>query len=147
MIRKLRNMIPFLLITAAGYIGIPYLVGAKWGWILIILFVGHPLIALTMSTIYGLYNGFNLLYPIFSSLLFLPSLALHYNHTAWIYIIVLLIVSLAGNFIGSIFCRRADANPILTTAVSAGEEDQADDWTEPPSDNSPADDPPEGIGD
>lgn len=65
-----------------------------------LLLVVMPLICLAVSVFYGFTFGFHLWYPLSVGLLFIPSIWIHYNLSAWIYIFLFALVSLLGMSIG-----------------------------------------------
>lgn len=71
-----------------------------------ILMVLMPLISFSTSVVYGIKNGLKAHYFIFSTLLFIPSLFIYYNATAWIYVVLFSGISLIGDAIGSAIKKR-----------------------------------------
>ena len=65
------------------------------------LFLLNPLTVLICSIIFGKCNKFYFILPIISALLFLPSIFIFYNESAWIYGLFYAIISLIGSFIGN----------------------------------------------
>lgn len=102
---KFRRMLPYLIVMVLDFYLLPFLI-KDTGSGMIILLIGIPVICLTVSLIYGLKNSFNWLFPLFIMLLFAPSIFIFYNDSAAIYILAYGIISLIGNFAGSLFHKR-----------------------------------------
>ena len=98
-------MIPYLIINAVAFYVLPILItdtGSAMGMMLFIL----PLICLITSLIYRIKNSFNIVYPIIIALLFAPTIFIHYNSSASVYIVVYGIIAMIGNFIGKLFYKK-----------------------------------------
>ena len=65
------------------------------------LFLINPLTVLICSIVFGKDNKLYFILPIISALLFLPSIFIFYNESAWIYGLFYAIISLIGSFIGN----------------------------------------------
>ena len=65
------------------------------------LFLLNPLTVLICSIVFGKDNKLYFILPIISALLFLPSIFIFYNESAWIYGLFYAIISLIGSFIGN----------------------------------------------
>ena len=48
---------------------------------------------------YGIRNGFDFWYAFIVAILFIPSIFIFYNSSAWIYVVVYAGIALLGNFI------------------------------------------------
>lgn len=66
------------------------------------LLILMPLIVWILSGIYCVRFGFSFKFSLLVGLLFLPSIFLHYNESAWVYIFGYAAVSLFGQGIGSL---------------------------------------------
>lgn len=96
---KLRKMIPYLLINIGIFYLMPILMKNTGSAILIMLFL-IPLACFITSIAYGQKNSFYWLYPILVMLVFIPSIFIFYNESAFIYIFIYGIISGLGSFIG-----------------------------------------------
>ena len=99
---KLKKMLPYLLVCALAFYVAPLLATDTGGFIFVLL-LAVPAICLTASLIYGILNGFaplQLLFPLFVGVLFVPSIYIFYNESAWVYAIAYGVISLIGNGIG-----------------------------------------------
>lgn len=56
-----------------------------------------PLLTLICAVIYGVRQGFDFLLPVTVTILFVPTIFIFYNATAWGYIIVYAVIALVGN--------------------------------------------------
>lgn len=101
---SLKKMVPYLLICAIVFLAFPAF-EKEYEYIgnIVIIF---PLTCLIISIIYGIKNGFHLLFSIIVGLLFIPTMFIYYNTSGLGYIIVYAIVAVVGNFIGSFFKKK-----------------------------------------
>jgi len=67
------------------------------------LLVVVPLICFVCSLVYGIKNSFSLVYAIIVAILFIPTIPIFYNLTAWVYIFGYGSIALVGNAIGMAF--------------------------------------------
>ncbi|WAA13346.1 hypothetical protein [Fervidibacillus halotolerans] len=101
---SLKKMVPYLLICAIVFFTLPiFEKNADYIANIVIVF---PLTCLIISIIFGIKNGFHFLFSIFVGTLFALTMFIHYNTSAWGYIIVYTIVAFIGNAIGSIFKKN-----------------------------------------
>lgn len=89
----------FLAGFAADFYVLPFLI-RDTGSAIILLLVIMPVVCFCISAFYGMKYGFSLFLPLCAALLFVPSLFVFYNISAWVYAIVFGIVSVAGEFLG-----------------------------------------------
>jgi len=66
------------------------------GTAMLVLLIVVPLICFLCSLIYGLKKSFSILYSAIVAFLFIPSIFIFYNLSAWIYIIVYGVIAHAG---------------------------------------------------
>lgn len=102
---KIKNMMSYLIILTICFYIFPMLIKNTGGGMLILLFI-IPLICFITSLVYGIKNGFNLIYFILVMLIFTPTIFIFYNETAYIYIFVYGVIALIGNLIGSLFQNK-----------------------------------------
>lgn len=103
--KKRITLIPYAIVLAIDFYLLPALI-SDTGMAMLVLLCVIPLIAFIVAVVYGAVNGFNIILPILAMLLFLPTIFIFYNYTAWVYVIAYGVVVLAGNGIGRIFYRR-----------------------------------------
>ena len=101
---QLKNMLPFLSGIAFSFYLLPFFI-KDTGSAMLVLLILLPVICLICSLIYGMLKPFTFFYPIAVSLLFLPSIFIFYNETAWIYIIVFGLIALIGSLLGAPFSK------------------------------------------
>ena len=99
-----KNWIYYFIMFIAFYL-VPILIKDTGSGMTILLIV-IPLITLITSLIYGLRNTFDFVYPLIVAILFIPTLFIYYNTSAWIYIIVYSVVAVIGELIGKMLNRK-----------------------------------------
>ena len=99
-----KNWIYYLIILIAFYL-VPMLIKDTGSGMFILLIV-IPLITLITSIIYGLRNTVDFIYPLIVAILFIPTLFIYYNTSAWIYIIVYSVIAVIGELIGKILQKK-----------------------------------------
>lgn len=97
--------LPYLAALGLDFYLLPFLARDTGAAMLLMLCV-MPLAAFCTALIGGARHGFSLLLPLAALALFLPSVFLHYNATAWVYGPVYAAVVLAGNALGRLFYGR-----------------------------------------
>lgn len=99
-----KNWIYYFIMFIAFYLA-PILIKDTGSGMTILLIV-IPLITLITSLIYGLRNTFDFVYPLIVAILFIPTLFIYYNTSAWIYIIVYSVIAVIGELIGKILQKK-----------------------------------------
>lgn len=102
---KTRKMLSYLFVIIFAFYVLPLLIQDTGSGMLILL-IGIPMICFMVSFIYGIKNSFNWLFSLLVMLIFIPTIFIFYNESASIYIFAYGIISLIGNFIGSILCKK-----------------------------------------
>lgn len=97
-----KKMFPYLFVCAIAFYVLP-LLGKDTGNFMFILLVLMPLTCFITSIIYGVINGVSFVVPLAIGLLFIPTISIYYNSSAWVYIFVYSVISLVGNLIGRAF--------------------------------------------
>ena len=103
--KKFFGLIPYAAVLALNYYVVPLLI-RDTGSAIFVLLMGIPLITFLCAVGYGARRGFDGLLPVAAAVLFVPTLFLYYNASAWIYTVVYAAVALAGNGIGRIFYKK-----------------------------------------
>jgi len=103
--KKLRDMIPYLAVIILDFYLLPLLI-RNTGSAMLMLLVVVPLICFICSLAYGIKNSFHLLYVIVVAILFIPTIPIYYNTTAWVYVFGYGVIALAGNAIGMVFSKK-----------------------------------------
>lgn len=105
MVDKLKQNIIFYLLLIVDFYLIPLLI-QDTGTAMVIMLVIIPWICLIISIFYGIKNGFDFWYVLIVAILFLPSIFIFYNSSAWVYTIAYALFALVGNLIALPFRKR-----------------------------------------
>ena len=103
--QTLKKMLPYWAIAIVGFYALPFVI-RDLGTALLILFIALPALCFVCALVYGIKNGLNIIFPIVIAILFVPSIFLHYNSTAWVYTIAYFIIAFVGNLIGKVFYHK-----------------------------------------
>ena len=95
-------LLPCLAVLTVLFYLLPLLTRDTGGAMFLMLCV-MPLAAFFTGAVYGLRRGFSLLLPLAALLLFLPTIFLFYNSSAWVYAPAYALIVLAGNGAGKLF--------------------------------------------
>lgn len=105
MVDKLKQNIIFYLLLIVDFYLIPLLI-QDTGSAMVIMLVIIPWICLIISIFYGIKNGFDFWYVLTVAILFVPSIFIFYNSSAWVYTIAYALFALVGNLIALPFRKR-----------------------------------------
>ena len=97
--RKVKKMLPFLLVLIVDFYILPVCIRDTGSGILYLLFI-IPLICCVDAIVYGIKYGLEILFVLLAGLLFVPSLFIFYNESAWVYAIGYTGLAFLGNVIG-----------------------------------------------
>lgn len=92
-----KNMVFYLLLLIGFYI-IPSFM-KDTGSAMIVMLVLIPLLCLITSVFYGIRNGLDFWYILSVAILFIPSIFIFYNASAWVYAVGYTVIALFGNLI------------------------------------------------
>ena len=107
---KLQKMLPYLIINIITFYVLP-LLGRNTGSFMLILLIIMPLICFFSSLLYGFKEGFQLIYPIIVAIIFIPTIFIYYNSSAWIYTLIYAGIAFIGNIFASNFiCHKNSKN-------------------------------------
>ena len=101
----LLKLTPYLIILAMDFYLLPLFMqntGAAMLGMLCIM----PLIAFITAMVYGIRRGFNLWLAILAGIMFLPTVFIYYNSSAWIYAPLYAVIVLLGNGAGRVFYKQ-----------------------------------------
>lgn len=98
-------MFVYLLVCAIAFYVLP-LLGKDTGSFILILLIIIPVICFITSLFYGIKNGFDFIFSVIVGILFIPTIFIYYNSSAWVYIIGYAIISLIGNSADGFFVKR-----------------------------------------
>lgn len=99
-----KNWVYYFIIFITFYL-IPILIQDTGSGMFILLIV-IPLITLITSIIYGLRNVFDFIYPLIVAILFIPTLFIYYNVSAWTYILVYSMIAVIGELLGKTLQKK-----------------------------------------
>lgn len=99
-----KNWVYYFIIFIIFYL-IPILI-QDTGSDMFILLIVIPLITLITSIIYGLRNVFDFIYPLIVAILFIPTLFIYYNASAWTYILVYSMIAVIGELLGKTLQKK-----------------------------------------
>ena len=102
---KLKKSIIFYILLIIDFYAIPWLI-KDTGSAMIVMLITIPMICFVTSIFYGLKNGFDFGYVLIVALIFVPSIFIFYNSSAWIYVAVYTVVALLGNLIALLLGKR-----------------------------------------
>ena len=100
--RKCAALLPYIAALAVDFYLLPILI-KDTGAAMLLLLVVMPLTAFVTAVVCGLRNGFNILLPVAAVVLFIPTIFIYYNSSAWVYAVFYMAVVLAGNGVGRAF--------------------------------------------
>lgn len=95
---KIKKNIVFYILLIIDFYVIPCFI-KDTGSAMIIMLMIIPLICLETSIFYGIRNGFDFWYILIVAIIFMPSIFMFYNSTAWVYIVGYTVIALLGNLI------------------------------------------------
>lgn len=97
---RLKRMFPYMMVNVFLFYLAPWVI-QDTGSGMFVLLVVLPLSCLIVAWRYGSRYSFDLLFPILTALLFIPTIFIFYNSSAMIYILIYGGVSMIGNAIGA----------------------------------------------
>ena len=102
---KLKKNTLFYLLLLIDFYTIPWFIRGT-GSAMIVMLVIFPLICLLISVFYGIRNGFDFWYILSVAIIYIPSIFIFYNASAWIYMLGYAVIAWLGNLIGSLLSKR-----------------------------------------
>lgn len=102
---KLKKNTLFYLLLLIDFYTIPWFI-RDTGSAMIVMLVILPLICLLISVFYGIRNGFDFWYILSVAIIYIPSIFIFYNASAWVYIVGYAVIALLGDLIGSPLSKR-----------------------------------------
>lgn len=101
-IKKIVALLFYALLMSATYFLLPLFI-RDTGSAMAILLIAAPAITLVGALVYGIFRGFDFFLPLISAVLFLPTVFMFYNSSAWGYTVFYALVALFGNGLGQVF--------------------------------------------
>ena len=96
---------PYILALGIDFYLLPFLAKDTGSAMLMMLCV-MPLIAFSTGVLYGTRRGFGLCPSLAALILFVPTIFIYYNSSAWVYSVAYAVLVLAGTGIGTIFYKK-----------------------------------------
>ena len=102
---KLLNMLPYLIVLAVDFYLLPF-AAQNTGAAMLLMLCVMPLVAIVTGVAYGLRRGFSIWLAVIALLLFIPTIFIYYNASAWVYPLFYALLVLVGNLIGRLFYMK-----------------------------------------
>ena len=103
--KKLIVLTPYFIALGINFYLLPLLMRDTGSAMLLMLCV-MPVVAFVTAAAYGVRQGFTPLLPLGAFLLFLPTVSIYYNATAWVYSVAYAVIVLAGAGGGRLFWKK-----------------------------------------
>ena len=103
--KKIKKMLPFLIMIMLWYYFLPALID-EFDSFQIIFVAVISFVCLLVSFVYGMNNAFHILYPVFVAVLYIPSMLTMRDVSVWGAAVMYGIFAAIGNAIGVIFYKR-----------------------------------------
>ena len=103
--KKITAFIPYVIALTIIFYALPFLISDTGSGMFLMLLI-IPLLTFICSVVFGIRQGFNIFFTLITAVLFVPTIFIFYNSSAWIYIVAYAIVSLVGNLIGLMFNKN-----------------------------------------
>jgi len=103
---KLKKLWPYAIAIILAFYLLPLAI-TDTGSAMMIMLIGIPAVCLISSVLFGIKGGFWWPFGLIVAVLFIPTIFLFYNATAWFYTLVYAAVALAGDFAGMALKRAA----------------------------------------
>lgn len=102
---KLKQMLPYLMVIVLGFYLLPAF-GKDTGSFMVILLIAIPLLCFVAALLHGAKSGFNVFFSIIVAAIFIPSIFIYYNSSAWVYIIIYALTTLIGSALGGVALHK-----------------------------------------
>lgn len=103
--RAVKKVLPFVFVILLDFYALPLLIHDT-GSAMVLLLVLMPLVCFIVSSVYGARNGFHFLFAFLAAALFVPSIFIFYNSSAWVYCVAYGVITLLGNAAGMLFGKK-----------------------------------------
>ncbi len=104
-IKKIIALLFYALLMSVTYFILPLFIKDTGSGMAVLLIVA-PAITLVGALVYGIFRGFDFFLPVISAVLFLPTVFMFYNSSAWGYTVFYALVALFGNGLGRVFYSK-----------------------------------------
>ena len=99
---KIVPLTPYLLILAADFYLLPCLI-RDTGLAMLVMLCVMPAVAFVTAAAWGVRRGFSLFPALAAAALFVPTIWIYYNSSAWVYAPAYGVIALVGTALGRIF--------------------------------------------
>ena len=103
--KRLTALAPYAAVLAVNFYALP-LLAKDTGTAMLMMLCIMPAVTFACSLVSGVGRGFDWLLPVVTAVLFIPSIFIYYNASAWVYAAVYGALSLAGNGLGRMLHGR-----------------------------------------
>ena len=103
--KRFAAFVPYIIILGIDFYLLPLLM-RDTGTAMVLMLCAMPFIAFAAAVVCAMRNGFSPVLPAAALLLFIPTVWIHYNSSAWVYAVVYAVIVLAGTAIGRVFYRK-----------------------------------------
>lgn len=100
--KRITALLPYVIVLGIDFYLLPFLI-SDTGTAMLLMLCVMPCAALCSGVIYGMRSGFDVTLSAAALVLFIPTVFIHYNSSAWVYAPVYAAVVLAGTGIGRAF--------------------------------------------
>ncbi|MFI3168127.1 MAG: hypothetical protein R3Y32_08450 [Bacillota bacterium] len=107
--KKLKEVWIHVLLVAIAFYILPllaFLTNGNTGILMLLMLFAMPIACFVISLFVGKKIGINLAYVGLVALLFVPTVFIFYNSTAWVYIAIYAVVALIGNAVGRLLFEK-----------------------------------------
>lgn len=98
-LNKFKRMLPYLIVIALAIYLLPGF-GQDTGSFMVILLIAIPIVCFVVALLHGAKWGFNVFFSIIVAAIFIPTIFIYYNSSAWVYTVIYALVALIGSALG-----------------------------------------------
>lgn len=102
---NIKRFLPFGIVIAFAFYVLPFII-KDTGSAMFVLLIILPIVNFIVGVVFGAKFGFHWFLPIIVALLFIPTIFIFYNSSAWGYSPAYGVINLAGIGIGTLFQRK-----------------------------------------
>lgn len=103
--KKIREMLTYLMVIIFAFYVLPFFIKDTGSGIFFLLIL-IPMICFLTSFIYGIKHSFDLIFSLLILVLFVPTIFIFYNESSVIYVLIYGIITVIGNFLGSLLRKN-----------------------------------------
>lgn len=95
----MKKFLPYILVILVIYYVLPFFVRDTGSGMLLLLLI-IPMSTFLSSVMYSMKYSFNIFLVLSFSLLFIPTIYIFYNESAWFYVVLYGVIALLGSLVG-----------------------------------------------